>query len=352
MLEMMGVPYVGHDPLAATLLDNKHAFKRTALAAGIPTPPFTTWHAVRGRFRPDLNSRFKLAFRGYEGPFVVKPVSGRASLHVHVVATVGELPDAVDEVYRATENAVLIEQFMGGREFCIAVSGPVTAPGGRLQRGARPFAFAALERVLSDDEKIFTSMDHKPITNDRLKPVDAALDEELLDGMRRLAHETYLEFNLSSLIRLDLRADEEGNLFILEANPKPDLKRPAAGVTSLVGAGLPETGMQYDDLILALFADRLDFLFTHRRGVVQHLFELMDTPSLFDLMQPERAGTEAPMQGASGKGAGEMPELIGDIADLNVVALNTVLRAAQPHAEAENADGALRRSRAAGGGAS
>jgi D-alanine-D-alanine ligase len=28
MLEMMGLPYVGHDPSAATTLDNKHAFKR------------------------------------------------------------------------------------------------------------------------------------------------------------------------------------------------------------------------------------------------------------------------------------------------------------------------------------
>ena len=37
MLEMMGVPYIGHDPLAATTLDVKHAFKRAAVSAGIPT---------------------------------------------------------------------------------------------------------------------------------------------------------------------------------------------------------------------------------------------------------------------------------------------------------------------------
>ena len=37
MLEMMGVPYIGHDPLAATTLDIKHAFKRAAVCAGIPT---------------------------------------------------------------------------------------------------------------------------------------------------------------------------------------------------------------------------------------------------------------------------------------------------------------------------
>jgi len=33
MLEMLGVPYVGHDPLAATTLDNKHAFAGIQLEA-------------------------------------------------------------------------------------------------------------------------------------------------------------------------------------------------------------------------------------------------------------------------------------------------------------------------------
>jgi D-alanine-D-alanine ligase len=85
MLEMFGVPYIGHDPLTATTLDNKHAFKREALCAGLPTAAFATWHMSRGPFRPAINSRFQLAFGDYAGPFVVKPVSGRASLHVHVV---------------------------------------------------------------------------------------------------------------------------------------------------------------------------------------------------------------------------------------------------------------------------
>jgi hypothetical protein len=61
----------------------------------------------------------------------------------------------------------------------------------------------------------------------------------LLGDLRRLAHETYLELNLGSLIRLDVRADASGKLHVLEANPKPDLKKPAAGVTSLIAAGLP-----------------------------------------------------------------------------------------------------------------
>jgi D-alanine-D-alanine ligase len=279
MLEMLGVPYVGHEPLTATTLDNKHAFKREAICAGLPTAAFATWHMSRGPFRPAVNSRFQLAFGDYSGPFVVKPVSGRASLHVHVVEDRGGLPDAVAEVYGATENLVLIEKYLPGREFCIAVAGPVTARGGRLVRRSDPFTFAAVERVLASDERIFTSMDVRPITTDRCRSLDADHDGALIGQMHQLARDVYLEFNLGSLIRIDLRSDEHGELKILEANPKPDLKMPTENVTSLISAGLSESGMGYDDLILSLLADRVDFLLTHRRQTVRHLVEVLESPA-------------------------------------------------------------------------
>ena len=36
LLEMLGVPYIGHNPLAASLLDNKHVFKSMCIAASQP----------------------------------------------------------------------------------------------------------------------------------------------------------------------------------------------------------------------------------------------------------------------------------------------------------------------------
>ena len=275
MLEMFGMPYVGHDSLATTILDNKHSFKCEALSAGLPTAPFLTWHMTRGAFRPEVNARFQHAFHDFAGPFVVKPVSGRASLHVHVVDDKAGLPHAVEEVYRATENLVLIEKYLPGREFCIAAAGPISAQQGRLVRRRDPFTFAALERVLSPDERIFTSMDVRPITQDRCQSVDRRRDPVHWDALHRLARLVFLEFNLRSLVRIDMRYDENGSLHILEVNPKPDLKKPTEGVTNLISMGLPEAGMDYDDLILSLLADRLNFLLTHRRESVGHLVDLL-----------------------------------------------------------------------------
>ena len=275
MLEMLGIPYIGHDPLTAGTLDNKHVFKRELMYLGIPTAPFLTWHLARGPFRPKVNSRFIQTFKDHWGPFIVKPVSGRASLHVYLVEDEAELSDVVAKVYRATENHVLIEAYLPGREFCVAVGGLVIADGGKLLRRSEPFVFAEVERRLGPDEKIFTSMDIQPITSDRIRVLDPAVDAAVLGQLRELGRKVFVEMNLEALIRLDLRADSAGVLHVLEANPKPDLKQPTEQATSLVCAGLPAVGMNYDDLILSLFADRLDLLFSQRRGMVTHLTALL-----------------------------------------------------------------------------
>jgi D-alanine-D-alanine ligase len=60
-------------------------------------------------------------------------------------------------------------------------------------------------------------------------------------------------------------------MFVLEANPKPDLKAPAPGVTSLVSIGLEQHGMTYDDLILSLFANRVERLLADKHETISRL---------------------------------------------------------------------------------
>lgn len=276
MLEMMGVPYVGHNPLTAATLDNKDAFKRYLVALGIPTTPFVTWNLQRGPFVPEINARFFGTFGHFRGPFVVKPVSGRASLHVHVVDDVSGLTDKVAEVFEATENDVLIEPYLAGREFCVSVCGSVISRNRELVRLADPFVLSAVERVLEPDERIFTSMDKRPITNDRVRTLDPERDSAEIARLHGLAREVFVEFGLDTLVRIDVRADAAGRMCILETNPKPDLKRPTDKVTSLVCTELKQHGMDYDDLILSLLAERLDPLLCQHNGTSPHLQDLID----------------------------------------------------------------------------
>jgi D-alanine-D-alanine ligase len=275
LLEMLGVPYVGHDPLTVSSLDNKHVFKRALACLGIPTAPFMTWSFARGPFRPAANRRFAETFAGHRGAFVVKPVAGRASLNVHYVADRAGLAEAVAKVWAATESEALIEAFLPGREFCVAVGGPVIARRRELARLREPFVFAAVERLLAPDEPIAVSQDIQPITGSRLRLVDPMADRAVAEALTALARAVYREFELGVAVRIDARADAAGRIAVLEANPKPDLKRPAAERTSIVCYGLAASGMDYEDLVLSQLASRIDHLTTFRRRAVPRLAALL-----------------------------------------------------------------------------
>lgn len=273
MLEMLGIPYIGHNPHDAALLDNKYSFKRMLQSLGIKTAPYLLWHPSGGELDVRGES-FRTAFGDYRGRFVVKPVSGRASLHIAVVESEEHVAQAARNVFRATHNAVLVEKYLPGREFCVAVCGSVTKSRGRFSQSPQPFAFSAVERSLEHYELIFTSMDVKAITDSRIRPIDEnerALKEQLLQMARQL----YRELNLGYLVRLDVRADAEGVLHVLEANPKPDLKCSTDGVGSVIAIGLREYALDYDDLILSLLADRLHHLFTYNPDCVAHLVAML-----------------------------------------------------------------------------
>lgn len=274
-LEMLGIPYIGHDPLTAAVLDNKFVFKRQLIAMGIPTSPFIVWHPSHAPMDPVRHRQFARSFSSWEGGFIVKPVSGRASLHVHFVERAADLAAAATAVFDITRNDVLIEAYLPGREYCIAVSGPVVARGGKLEQLDGPFTFAGVERVLGPDERFFTSMDVSPITRDRVRPLDPVADAFVIDALDELASALYTGMPLKTLVRLDVRADRNGKLFVLEANPKPDLKAPDATATSLICAGLDQLGMSYDDLILSIFANRAAELLEDGGSIAESLDHLL-----------------------------------------------------------------------------
>lgn len=275
MMELFGIPYIGHDPMMAGILDSKHVFKRQLRSAGLPTASFAIVLPEGEGYKPEDDPVFMNAFRDNAGPFIVKPVSGRASLNVMYAADIAEVAKAVDEVYGLTRNFVLIEQYLSGAEYCVAIGGPVVARKGKFERLENPFVFSPLERVLDADEKIFTSMDVKPISGERARLLDPVKDAAVRADLEKLALGVWRQLGIETLVRLDIRADANGKLHVLEANPKPDLKAPADGVTSLVSIGLTEHDMTYDDLILSIFADRVDMLLSERRGTADRLLRLI-----------------------------------------------------------------------------
>lgn len=278
LLEMLGVPYIGENSVSATVLDGKHIFKKSLIGLegyGVYSSPFITWNPVLGGADPRTTKSFRNAFGSYAGPFVVKPVSGRASLHVHKVDTLEELPRFIDEVYEKTRNHVLIEKFLSGPEYCVAICGKTVAKGVEIYRSKNQFTFSHIERVLEEGEEIFTSMDKKAITRNRARLLDPRKEEKLIGRLDEISRVIYERLYLSGLVRLDIRANGNGRLNVLEVNPKPDLKRDKGGVMSLVSMGLHLFGMTYNDLINSLVVDRLYGVLIGKNESQPHISNLL-----------------------------------------------------------------------------
>ncbi|MBD3337255.1 MAG: ATP-grasp domain-containing protein, partial [Candidatus Eisenbacteria bacterium] len=111
ILEMVGIPYVGSGPLAHSLALDKVVAKMLFRQHGLPTPEFTV---IRDHDRlPD-----DLAY-----PLIVKPKNEAVSFGLRVVHDEDELREAVDNIFDAFQQSVLVEQYVDGREINVGVLG-------------------------------------------------------------------------------------------------------------------------------------------------------------------------------------------------------------------------------------
>jgi len=289
-LEQLGISYIGHNPLNYSIMDHKVTFKWILKSFGFRTPDFFVWGPPRTARKITADDKgFFNRFQRKEGPWVVKPVRGRGSKFIHFATTIEEVNDAIFNIYNQTYDHVLVEEHLPGREFCVSVGPQVIYKNGKFQRNACPLAFSFLERLFSPGEMIFASLDQKPIDSKRARSILDLEHGDLVIRLSQIGHQLFRKLNLNYLVRLDLREDAQGNLHILEVNPKPDLKQPEPDVTSLVAMGLAGHGMTYKDLIFTLLGAHLDYLFTFVPPLIQPIKNILDEAGL-DIMtaQPAR----------------------------------------------------------------
>lgn len=249
MCELSGISYLGHSPLTSALMDNKAAFKSWLRGNGLPTAPFIVCHPRQHRTITREQRDYQTEFsRFYDGPFIVKPVHGRGSRNVHFADNLNAVNSLVQEVYRATGGSALVEKFLPGREYTVAGS-----YGALFEQS--PFAFGHSERMISGDEKIFTSMDIAPINSNRITPLRNAADSLVVNSLSILLREIYTQLALNYFVRLDVRADEDGAIGVLEMNHKPDLKFPSDRHFGILMNGAQALGISPDDMILSAIAD-------------------------------------------------------------------------------------------------
>jgi D-alanine-D-alanine ligase len=198
ILESRGMAYTGSTATNSAQAFNKISAKEAFGAAGIPTPA-----------RADASSL----------PVVVKPARQGSSVGVSIVREPAAVALAIAEARRHGE--VIVEQFIHGREFTVAI-----------------FRGKALPVVEIRTRHDFFDYASKYTPGQAEEIVPAPVDSLLTARIQSLALRAHNCLECRDFSRVDIMQAHDGGLFVLEVNTIPGLTKNSLFPKAACAAGL------------------------------------------------------------------------------------------------------------------
>lgn len=243
-LELMKQHYTGCNPRGLLLAHDKPLAKKILSFHGIPSPGF---------FVVPQGKKTKLP-KEIEFPLLVKSASEDASLGIteaSVVYDMDQLQERVDFIHNDTETDALVETFIQGRELYVGVIG-------NRQLKVYPIWEMLFENVDAGAHRIATSrvkwdIEHQKklgIKTVRAKHIPKHIEKRINSVCKRV----YKALSLSGYGRIDLRLREDGKVFVIEANPNPNLSYGEDFAESAESIGI-----KYEDLLKKIISLGLNY---------------------------------------------------------------------------------------------
>ncbi|MBL6974302.1 MAG: D-alanine--D-alanine ligase [Deltaproteobacteria bacterium] len=222
ILEMVGIPYVGSGPLAHSLALDKSVSKMIFRENGLPTPDF---HLMEDHLAPlpDL-----------PWPMIVKPRNEAVSFGLKVVHDEAELREAAEVIFDKFRQAVLLEQYIDGREVNVGLLG-----------NGPPETFEPVLLDFGDGPAVYRYEDKMGKSGREVIPVcPATIGDELTLKAKDLAVKAFQSLGCFDCARVDMRLDSQDRFHILEINSLPSL-----GPRGSYVAAAKQAGLDYPSLV-------------------------------------------------------------------------------------------------------
>jgi len=197
ILDQYKIPYVFSGPVIMGISLNKHLAKLVVAAAGVPVSP--------GCLITELNDieRCNLIY-----PLFVKPVSegtGKGITEKSLVNTPAELTDMVKWILTEFGQPALVEEYLPGREFTVGLVG----------YGEDAMAIGGMEVMTINNLPYSVEVKENYQNYCTYKP----LDNDIIDECKSVALRAWKALDAVDAGRVDLKADRNGNICFIEANP-------------------------------------------------------------------------------------------------------------------------------------
>jgi D-alanine-D-alanine ligase len=198
LLDQYRIPYVFSGPVVMGISLNKYLARLVVEAAGVPVPP-----GIVAATATDLEKATALTF-----PLFVKPVAegtGKGITERSVVRDMDSMKSIVTELLAAYRQPVLIEEYLPGREFTVGVTGT----------GAEAKVTGGMEVICKDN--LPYSVEVKEHYEDYAEY--RVYDEELRQECDAVALGAWRALGAVDAGRVDMKADRNGRICFIEANP-------------------------------------------------------------------------------------------------------------------------------------
>jgi D-alanine-D-alanine ligase len=219
LLELMRIPYTHSGVLSSALAMHKERTKDVYRAAGIPVAKSIV-----------ADRRAASAQHLMEPPYVVKPVNEGSSVGVFIIRKGDNRPPAeLGSEKWALSDAMMIEEYIPGRELTVAVLG------GR--------ALAVTEILPTTN---FYDYEAKYAAGGSQHVVPAKIPASVTEQAMRFSEMAHAALGCRGVTRTDFRYDDSGGkhrLIALETNTQPGMTP-----TSLTPEQAAHTGMSYQKL--------------------------------------------------------------------------------------------------------
>jgi D-alanine-D-alanine ligase len=215
-LEMIRLPYTGCNPRGLMLAHNKAVAKMICRYHRIPLPAFHVYPL--GHPNAKVRRPKRLEF-----PLIVKSLTEEGSVGISQASVVHDderLTERVRFVHRQLKTDAIAERYIDGRELYVGVLGndrlktlPIwEVKFNNLRDGAPRIATSRIKWDEKYQERI-------GLTTERAEDLPMTVASDL----PKLAKRVYRALQLSGYARLDFRLTDAGKLYLLEANPNPQL---------------------------------------------------------------------------------------------------------------------------------
>ncbi|WP_336657899.1 D-alanine--D-alanine ligase [Enterobacter asburiae] len=227
LLDLIGMPYTGSGVMASAISMDKLRSKLLWQGAGLPVAP---WVALtRREFELGLPDSVNTRIAELGLPVIVKPSREGSSVGMSKVDKADDLSSALALAFQHDEE-VLIEKWLSGPEFTVAMLGEEILPSIRIQPAGTFYDYEA--KYLSDETQYFCP---------------CGLEAEREADLQSLVLKAWHVLGCQGWGRIDVMQDSDGQFYLLEANTSP-------GMTShsLVPMAARQARMSFSQLVVRI----------------------------------------------------------------------------------------------------